>query len=257
MSPFAIDDRGNMLRYLELFSASYSADPLVFIHGLGCASSSDYPSVVNSASYTKRRSLLVDLMGSGFSDKPLDGSYDSTAQAAALSKLLSGESFTKVNLFGHSAGAFIALQLARQLADQTGTLILCEPGLTDYGVAMLADITSMSEQQFVEDGFTQLRAQLKSSGGNEAWLGPFSVASPYAIYHWARSALEDNAHLWLDDLAALKVPKAVILSDTASGERIAQFEQAGCTVARVANAEHMIAYENPDGLAAAISTLLD
>ncbi|WP_322052449.1 alpha/beta fold hydrolase [Paraburkholderia bannensis] len=257
MTPFSIDDQEHILRYLDLFTTPEKNAPLVFIHGLGCASSSDYPPVVNSVSYTRRRSLLVDLMGSGFSDKPEDGKYDSTAQAAALSKLLLSESFPKVNLFGHSAGAFIALQLARQLADQTGTLILCEPGLTDYGVAMLSEITSMSEQQFVESGFAQLLAQLKSSGGNEAWLGPFSVASPYAIYHWARSSLDDNARPWLDDLAALKVSKAVILSDTASSERIAQFEQAGCTVALVANAEHMIAYENPDGLAAAISKLLD
>ncbi|WP_321957085.1 alpha/beta fold hydrolase [Paraburkholderia bannensis] len=257
MSPFAIDDRGNIVRYLDLFSASKSDAPLVFIHGLGCASSSDYPSVVNSASYTKRRSLLVDLMGSGFSDKPIDGKYDSSTHAAVLLKLLSGESFSKVNLFGHSAGAFIALQLAQQLCDQAGTLILCEPGLTEYGVAMLEEIASISEQQFVENGFAQLRVQLKSSGGNEAWLGPFSVASPYAIYHWARSALEDNTRPWLDDLAALKATKAVILSDTASSERIAQFEQAGCTVALVADAEHMIAYENPNGLAAAISKLLD
>ena len=41
-----------------------SGAPLVFIHGLGCASSSDYPSVVSDAMLTGRRSILVDLLGS-------------------------------------------------------------------------------------------------------------------------------------------------------------------------------------------------
>lgn len=257
MKPFAIDDKENILRYLDLFSDSGNADPLVYIHGLGCASSSDYSPVVHSASYTKRRSLLVDLMGSGFSDKPNDARYDSSAQAAVLSDLIANRSLSTVNLFGHSAGAFIGIKLAQQLASRTGTLILCEPGLTDYGVAMLTEITSTTAQQFAETGFSQLLAQLKFSGTNEAWLGPFSIASPYAIYQWARSALEDNARPWLDELASLKATKGVILSDTAASERIAQFEQAGCTVELVANAEHMIAYENPDGLAAAIGKLLD
>jgi hypothetical protein len=137
-----------------------------------------------------------------------------------------------------------------------GTLVLCEPGLTDYGVSMLSAITAMTEQQFVDGGFAQLLAQLKTDDNNDAWLGPFSVASPYAIYQWAASALDDNAGPWLTDLANLNVAKGVVLSDTATSDRIAQFEQAGCTVELVANAEHMIAYENPDGLAAAISKLL-
>ncbi|TDG10787.1 alpha/beta hydrolase [Paraburkholderia guartelaensis] len=256
MHPFTIDDRGNVLRYFDLYSGTNPSEPLLLIHGLGCASSSDYPPVVGSNSYAKRRSLLVDLMGAGFSDKPEDGKYDSDAQANVLSNLVTRERFTQVDIFGHSAGAFIALKLAKCLPIQVGSVILCAPGLNEYGKAMLSEITSMSEAQFATVGFSQLLAQLKAAGGNDAWLGPFSVASPYAIYQWAKSALDDNAQNWLEDLARLSSKKGVILADTAASEEITQFEQAGCTVELVANTEHMMAYDNPDGLALAISNLL-
>ncbi|MEM5314431.1 alpha/beta hydrolase [Paraburkholderia sp. JHI869] len=256
MNPCTIDDRGNVLRYFDLYSGTSTFAPLLFIHGLGCASSSDYPTVVGSDSYSKGRSLLIDLMGAGFSDKPEDGKYTSDAQANVLSNFAIGERFTQVNLFGHSAGAFIALKLAKCLSIQVRTLILCAPGLNDYGTAMLSEITSMTEAQFVSAGFSQLLAQLKAAGGNDAWLGPFSVASPYAIYQWARSALDDNAQNWLEDLARLNSTKGVILPDTATSDEITRFEQAGCTVELVANTEHMMAYDNPDGLALAISNLL-
>ncbi|HKT97481.1 MAG TPA: alpha/beta hydrolase [Paraburkholderia sp.] len=256
MNTFRVDDRGNILRYFDLHSSANAFDPLAYIHGLGCASSSDYPPVVSSDSYSKRRSLLVDLMGSGFSDKPQDGKYLSGSQATVLSNFIVSQGFSSVNLFGHSAGAFIALKLAQRLPIQVSTLVLCEPGLTDYGVAMLSEIASQTEEQFVDGGFAQFLAQLQAQGGNDAWLGPFSVASPYAIYQWARSAIDDNSGNWVNDLSNLNAIKGVILSDTATSDEIAKFEQVGCTVELVANTEHMIAYDNPDGLAAAISNIL-
>lgn len=65
MNPFTLDDSGNVLRYIDSYSGRRDFDPLVFVHGLGCASSSDYPPVVGSDSYSKSRSLLIDLMGAG------------------------------------------------------------------------------------------------------------------------------------------------------------------------------------------------
>jgi pimeloyl-ACP methyl ester carboxylesterase len=253
MNTHSVNESGPVLRYLDLYSGP---EPLVFIHGLGCASSSDYPPVVASDAYFKGRTLLIDLVGAGFSDKPHDSDYSSDAQAVVLSDFIDRTGFERVNLFGHSAGAFIALKLAQRLSGRIGTVMLCEPGLTDYGMSMLSNITSMSEAQFADRGFSDFLAQLKAQGTNDAWLGPFSIASPVAIHRWARSALDDNAAHWLNDLAKLETTKGIIVSEKASSDEIARFEKAGCRIARVADAEHMIAYDNPDGLAQAISTIL-
>ncbi|SDC53212.1 alpha/beta fold hydrolase [Paraburkholderia lycopersici] len=158
MNTFVMNDRGHTLRYQDLYSTKNALGPLVFIHGLGCASSSDYPPVAASGPYPECRSILVDLMGAGFSDKPADGKYASDAQAAVLSSFIVGQHVTEVRLFGHSAGAFIALKLAKYLPVPVDTLILCAPGLTDYGISMLSGITSMSEAQFVNGGFHYSRS---------------------------------------------------------------------------------------------------
>jgi pimeloyl-ACP methyl ester carboxylesterase len=253
MKAYSVNESGHVLRYLD---TNAGPEPLLFIHGLGCASSSDYPPVVTSDAYLRGRSLLIDLLGAGFSDKPDDSGYSSDGHAALLSHFIAQGNFASVNLFGHSAGAFTALKLAQRLPAQVGTLILCEPGLTDYGIAMLSEMTSMTEAQFVEHGFADFLAHLKAQGTNDAWLGSFSVASARAIHRWAKSALDDNATDWLADLANLQMAKGIILSEKATSDEIAPFEQAGCIVERVTDAEHMIAYDNPDGLARAISTIL-
>ncbi|MDR5779246.1 alpha/beta hydrolase [Caballeronia sp. LZ065] len=256
MNTFAADETDNVLRYFDLYSDSSAEQPLLFIHGLGCASSSDYSPVVASKGYPRQRSLLMDLMGSGFSDKPDTGKYSSGAQVALLSNFIGAQAFCSVDLFGHSAGAFIALKLAQDVSNRRGTLILCEPGINEYGVSMLSEITAMNEDEFVEQGFAAFLAELKAQGTNDAWLGPFSVASPHAIYQWATSALNDNANDWIGDLARLEGEKGVILSASASSEDIERFEQAGCVVQCVPDTAHMIAYDNPEGLAEAISHLL-
>jgi pimeloyl-ACP methyl ester carboxylesterase len=64
---FKLSGQDAMLRYHDLPG---SGTPLVFIHGLGCASSCDYPQVIADPALTGRRSILVDLLGSGYSTSP-------------------------------------------------------------------------------------------------------------------------------------------------------------------------------------------
>lgn len=50
--------------------------PVVFIHGLGCASSYDYPRIASDPALRERRKILIDLPGFGYSDKPRVFSYN-------------------------------------------------------------------------------------------------------------------------------------------------------------------------------------
>ncbi|AYQ47480.1 Alpha/beta hydrolase family protein [Dickeya solani] len=161
-----------------------------------------------------------------------------------------------ISLFGHSAGAFIALKMATTMSPQPERLILCTPGVNDYGIALLESITAMSESEFIATGFNQLVMQLKNEGGNDVWLGPFQVSSPLAIYQWAESTLDDNQKNWLEILSRLPIAKGVILPDSASPDDIERYTRAGCLVELVPNCGHMLAYDNPDGLAASISRMM-
>ncbi|MBD3720790.1 hypothetical protein IE992_03315 [Klebsiella pneumoniae] len=55
--------------------------PVVFIHGLGCASSYDYPRIASDPALRERRKILIDLPGFGYSDKPRVFSYNIHEQA--------------------------------------------------------------------------------------------------------------------------------------------------------------------------------
>jgi len=168
--------------------------------------------------------------GAGFSDKPEIADYGSDSQSALLLKWLTNSGLTGVTLFGHSAGAFIALTLAQQLSTPAEQIKLCTPGLNSFGASLLEEITSMTEEVLTLYGFSALVAQPKSEGGNDVWLGPFRVCSPQAIWQWASSALADNSSDWIGALAALSIKKRWILLDTASSDEIAQNQNPGCRV---------------------------
>jgi carboxypeptidase C (cathepsin A) len=110
---------------------------------------------------------------------------------------------------------------------------------------LLEEITSMSEIEFIMQGFRHLISRLKNDAENAKWLGPFQVASPKAIYQWAASTLNDNNEDWISVLAELSLSKSVILPDTATLDEIERYIQVGCQVELVANSGHMIAYDNP------------
>lgn len=57
MNSFYSQQAGCTVRWHDLPGAD---DPVVFIHGLGCASSYEYPRVVRDPSFGARRAILID-----------------------------------------------------------------------------------------------------------------------------------------------------------------------------------------------------
>ncbi|WP_315743527.1 MULTISPECIES: alpha/beta fold hydrolase [unclassified Bradyrhizobium] len=106
---------------------------VVYIHGLGCASSADYAGIAGANVLGGRRAILVDLLGSGFSDRPTRFSYSVDDHARALAELVEAVLAGPVNLFGHSMGGAIAIVLAGILGTHVERLILSEPNLDPGG----------------------------------------------------------------------------------------------------------------------------
>lgn len=79
--------------------------PIVFIHGLGCASSYEYPRVVMDPEFGQQRTILIDLPGYGFSDKPRDYYYSITHQAEVVIEVINDLQLSLCHLYGHSMGA--------------------------------------------------------------------------------------------------------------------------------------------------------
>jgi len=95
--------------------AGRNSIPCLFIHGLGCAASYEYPRVAASPALAGRRTILLDLAGHGYSERPQDFSYSTSAQAAIVSELANHLNLPHFYLYGHSMGGSIAIEAAEQL----------------------------------------------------------------------------------------------------------------------------------------------
>ena len=126
MNGFFSSVAGATLRWLDLPGEGL---PLVFIHGLGCASSYDYPRVASDPALNGRRKILIDLPGFGYSDKPHDFSYNIHKQAQAVEHVLNHLRLQRFALYGHSMGGSIAIEAAGLLAERVTTLLVSEPNL--------------------------------------------------------------------------------------------------------------------------------
>ena len=91
MKEYIINDKNIKMRYHDFPGQD---TPIIFIHGLGCAGSFDYPEVASQTDLINHRRILVDLLGSGFSDKPDDFSYTVDDHADYLFRFIKDHHFT-------------------------------------------------------------------------------------------------------------------------------------------------------------------
>ncbi len=121
--------------------------PVVFIHGLGCASSYDYPRIASDPALRERRKILIDLPGFGYSDKPRVFSYNIHEQALVLEQFLSHLRLQRFALFGHSMGGSIAIEAAGLLGERVTTLLVSEPNLFAAAAVSTAGALRRSQSQ--------------------------------------------------------------------------------------------------------------
>lgn len=142
MNGFFSSVAGATLRWLDLPGEGL---PLVFIHGLGCASSYDYPRVASDPALNGRRKILIDLPGFGYSDKPHGFSYNIHKQAQAVEQVLNHLRLQRFALYGHSMGGSIAIEAAGLLAERVTTLLVSEPNLFAGGGEYSRRIAAQAE----------------------------------------------------------------------------------------------------------------
>ncbi len=115
----------HVYRYSE---AKKAKKTIVFLHGIGQSGKTwddvveHVPDDVNIA--------IIDLLGFGDSPKPEWASYDAKTQARAVARtLLTLRVTNRVVIVGHSMGALVAVEFARQFPGAVKALVLCSPPL--------------------------------------------------------------------------------------------------------------------------------
>ncbi|MFG2049842.1 alpha/beta fold hydrolase [Micromonospora sp. NPDC048935] len=234
---------GTTIRWVELPGAEPAR---VYLHGLGASSPAYYTAAATDPALAGRRSLLMDLLGHGISDRPADASYTLEEHADLVATALTAAGVSAAEVIAHSMGGAVAVALAARHPHLVSALVLVHATLDPQppGVGIGARYT---EEQFVHGGG---RAETLTRVG-AAWAATMRLAGPEALYrtavHLNRGSTPTIRELLLD----LPVPRTYLhpAGDEPVGARA--LSDAGVRVVAVPDSGHNIMLDNPDGFVAA------
>lgn len=242
--------------YLRYHDFDGDKEAIVFIHGLGCASSYEYPQVIHDKDLSRHRCILIDLLGSGYSDKPNGFDYSVSSHAIYLKQFIKDLELKSFILFGHSMGGAVAIELA-SMCKEVSRLILSESNLEPSKEGATSyKISSFTEELFIKEGFYKIINKARKSG-NIRWAATLSNSGPEAMYKISKSARETEKPYWQEMLLKLNIPRSFIfgeksIKDDKWEDKIELFEEEGLHIEIVKDAGHSMALDNPKGLAKAI-----
>ena len=230
---------------------------IVFLHGLGAASSEEFMQTVRHPLLTSFRMLLVDFLGFGFSERPLEYAYSMEDHADSVAELLRHIDVRTAHVVGHSMGGSVAIALAMRHTHLVGSLIVAEGNL-DPGIGTAsAQIAKWSEEDYIRDGhlafvgeFARMVADVPGYGGI---VRTMALTSPHAMHRSARSLLAERTPTFRQGLEDLRMPRTYLIGERSPDFPEARWPRNGVNVVIVADAGHVMNVDNPDGFARAIA----
>lgn len=219
------------------------------LHGLGCASSFEYPHVANAPALAGRHVILLDLFGSGYSDQPADFGYRVGDHAKAVAEFVEHLKFERMDLYGHSMGGTIAIEAATILGKTVRNLVLSEANLDSGGGQFSKDIASSSEADYVQTLHSKTIAAAERAN-NPDWATTMRASDARSVYNGALSLVQGAEQSWRDLLYKHPANKSFIFGENSIPNPDCEaLPDAGIQVFVVPNAGHSMSLENPVGLA--------
>lgn len=227
--------------------------PVVFIHGLGCASTWEYPRIVADPAFGGRRAILIDLPGYGYSERPDAWDYRTSSQAQVVAELIEAIGLTHFDLYGHSMGGSIAIEVASLLPSRVQTLAVSEPNFTSGGGMFSREIARQPEAEFIASGYGRMVQEEQSP-----WAASLQSSAPRALWRGANSLVEGINPSWMSLFLALRCKKALIFGELSLPDGDADaVRNAGIPVHIVPDAGHSMSWENPVALAGILANIFD
>ncbi|MCX5201517.1 alpha/beta hydrolase [Streptomyces sp. NBC_00237] len=255
MREAVVTSGGDRMRWVEL----PGEEPCrVYVHGLGGVSGMFVEAAAHPA-LAGRRSLLVDLLGFGVSDRPDDFAYGLDDHAEALAALLREAGAAGAEVVGHSMGGAVALVLAERCPELVSKLVLVHANLDAITPAKGAPGSGGiagygSEEEFVSTGWGE---EVRASAG-ETWWSTMKTAGARAVYRSAVGLTRGSEPVMRELLLGLKIPRAYVLpegdAEFRGGEELVA---AGVRVVAVPDCGHNVMTDNVDGFARAAAAVLE
>ena len=246
------------LRYIEIPGDD---PPLLWLHGWQCSSTGELLPAAVQAPLRRRRSLLIDFLGHGYSDRPSDFGYGLEDHARTIVALIDALELSDCGIGGHSMGGGVGVHVATARANSVSLLIMAEGHIDAGGGARLGGQT---EDQFVERGFSDLlgaqakNAEAQPDGLPAAHLGITRLVEPRAIHREAVSLDGGTKPSVRSLLRELQIPRWYLQGEESDPEPDLQHDLAAMGVGWkvVPLTGHPMGLQNPDGFAQAVADVL-
>ncbi|MBV2353714.1 alpha/beta hydrolase [Streptomyces sp. J2-1] len=249
MRQAVVTPSGARLRWVEL----PGTDPVrVYVHGLGAMASAYYARVAADPSLAGHRSLLIDMLGFGLSDRPADFDYSLKSHADALAEALRVAGVARADVVAHSMGGAVAIVLAERHPELVGRLVVAEPNL-DPTVAVRkpgsSGIATYSEADFLDGGFAETLDRVDPD-----WAVTMRLADPLALH---RSAVRLAAATVRETLNGLAAPRTLLYGERGEAPgREEELTEAGVRVREIPGAGHNVMLDQPEAFVRAVAEAL-
>ncbi|MCK2218041.1 alpha/beta hydrolase [Actinomadura sp. ATCC 31491] len=243
---------GARMRWVEL----PGPDPVrVYVHGLGATSAPYYAEVAAHPLLARRRSLLIDLLGFGISDRPLEFPYTLEAHADALAEALGKAGVSGASLIAHSMGGAVAIVLAARHPGLVAGLVLVDANLDPYPPLPVppggSGIASYGEEEFVTSGWKEVRDRV-----GPHWWSTMRLADLRGLHRTAVSLARGTDPTMRDLLTSLPVPRTFLYPDGDPPRDLEGLRAAGVRTLAIPESGHNIMLDNPDAFAHTLAEFL-
>ncbi|MFJ8042376.1 alpha/beta fold hydrolase [Kitasatospora sp. NPDC096147] len=247
-----VTPNGDLIRWIELPGAEPAR---LYLHGQGSSSPVYFAAAAAHPLLTGRRSLLLDLLGFGISDRPADFPYTLESHADAVAEALTAAGVSGAEVVAHSLGGAVAVLLAARHPRLVSRLVLVDAVLdpAPSGPAPgSSGITEYTEEEFLTVGWERTAERV-----GPLWWATMRLAGREALYRTAVHRARGTTPPLRDQLAALTVPRTYLHPEAdGTPDDAAGLTAAGTAVRAVPGCGHNVMFDNPEGFALAVSEAL-
>lgn len=237
------------------------ADPIVFIHGFGCAKE-HFRHAFDSSSIEKYSLIAIDLVGFGESRGPEGFEYSMEEQADVMLKVLDQLEVGSFHLCAHSMGGLIAMEMAGLAPERILSFIDLEGNLTPEDCVFTGRVAAQTYEDFEKRGRREFVYGLRSAASGdpaiEEYLETFKMASSAALYKSAVHTVADSKRSLVEGLSLIRKPCYIYGERSRGiypGEKLLQ--EKGLPLFYIKGAGHFMAVDNPEELYGVIASFIE
>ncbi|WP_336204946.1 alpha/beta fold hydrolase [Nonomuraea sp. LPB2021202275-12-8] len=243
-----VHSSGARMRWVELPGEEPAR---VYVHGLGATSAPYYAAVAAHPLLAGHRSLLIDLLGFGISDRPEDFTYTLEAHADTLAEALRQAGVTSAAVIAHSMGGAVAIVLANRHPDLVSQLILVDANLDPYVPPGSSGIAGYTEDDFVAHGWQEIRDRV-----GPHWWSTMRLADPRALHRTAVGLSRGTTPTMRVMLTSQQISRAFLHPENAPPAGIEALRATGVEVVEIPGSGHNIMLDNPHAFTRTVAALL-